>query len=88
MKAIPKTDIASCVKYHSHKTHCNCADFTNRGGSYYHPKLGSHGCKHMIALVEGTIDNDQVRAIESGMTTEEYIQDRKMRVEALFARFA
>ncbi len=42
----------------------------------------------MIALVEGTIDNDQVRAIESGMTTEEYIQDRKMRVEALFARFA
>ncbi len=46
MKAIPKTNNESVLKYNACYEDCQCPDFQNRGGSYRDIN-GDHVCKHV-----------------------------------------
>lgn len=67
-KTIPTTTAAACAKYDTKRYTCNCADFSVRGGSYFHARAGRHVCKHVAALLSGHVSADEIQATQSAIT--------------------
>lgn len=73
IKTPPATTAERCAKYHARSFTCSCPD-RQRGGSYADNRLHDMCCKHMWAIRTGQVDLCDVKAIERGMTREEYLE--------------
>ena len=73
IKTPPATTAQKCAQYRAREYTCSCPD-RQKGGSYADNRLHDMCCKHMWAIRTGQVDLCDVKAIERGMTREEYLE--------------
>lgn len=72
IKTPPETTAQKCAQYRSRSYTCSCPD-KQRGGSYMDERQHDSVCKHQAALRNGSVDLCEVKAIEQGISRDEYL---------------